>query len=204
MYSDTQATATANLDSTYGYNTESKVTGMTYPTTPGYVLGVANNVTGASYNYSYDTMSRLAGMTDSGSNTIVNGVSYDPANRLLTMNYPGANETRSYNVLGQLVHLTAGGENLFYNYPTSTNNGKLSSMDSVVSGETVTYTYDSLNRLATAGGTGWGEAYTFDPFGNLKTKQVTAEPDRAYQSASTPTIRSPASPARVTTPMATP
>ena len=73
---------------------------MTYPgTTPGYVIGVPINVTGASYNYSYDTMSRLAGMTDSGSNTIVNGVSYDAANRLLTMTYPGTTETRSYNVL---------------------------------------------------------------------------------------------------------
>ena len=47
-------------------------------------------------------------------------------------------------------------------------------MYNAVSGETVTYTYDSLNRLATAGGTGWGEAYTFDPYGNLTTKQVTS------------------------------
>jgi hypothetical protein len=67
---------------------------MTHPaTTPGYVNGVPTNVTGASYNYSYDTMYRLSGMTDSGSNTIVSNVSYDAANRLLTMNYPGANET---------------------------------------------------------------------------------------------------------------
>jgi RHS repeat-associated protein len=47
-------------------------------------------------------------------------------------------------------------------------------MYNAISGETVTYTYDSLNRLATAGGSGWGEAYTFDPFGNLTTKQVTS------------------------------
>jgi RHS repeat-associated protein len=43
-----------------------------------------------------------------------------------------------------------------------------------VSGETVTYTYDSLNRMATAAGNGWGEQYTFDPFGNLTTKKVTS------------------------------
>ena len=148
---------------------------MTYPgTTTGYTNGVPINVTGASYNYSYDSMYRLAGMTDSGSNTIVNGVSYDAASRLLGMTYRGIAETRSYNVLGQLVHLTASGENLTYNYPTGTNNGKLSSMYNAVSGETVTYTYDSLNRLATAGGSGWGEQYTFDPFGNLTTKQVTS------------------------------
>lgn len=51
------------------------------------------------------------------------------------------------------------GENLTYNYPTGTNNGKVSSMYNAVSGETVTYTYDSLNRLATANGSGWGEQY---------------------------------------------
>ena len=79
-----------NLDSTYTYNNEGEVTAMTYPgTTPGYTNGVPINVTGASYNYSYDTMSRLAGMTDSGSNTIVSNVSYDASDRLLTMNYPG-------------------------------------------------------------------------------------------------------------------
>lgn len=43
-----------------------------------------------------------------------------------------------------------------------------------VSGETVTYTYDSLNRLLTANGSGWGQQYGFDPFGNLLSKTVTA------------------------------
>ncbi len=47
-------------------------------------------------------------------------------------------------------------------------------MYNAVSGETVTYSYDSLNRIATAGGSGWGEAYTFDGFGNLTAKTVTA------------------------------
>ena len=90
------------------------------------------------------------------------------------MSYGVSNETRSYNVLGQLVNLAANGENLTYNYPTGTNNGKISSMSNAVSGETVAYTYDSLNRMITANGSGWGEAYTFDPFGNLTTKHVTA------------------------------
>ena len=61
-----------------------------------------------------------------------------------------------------------------YNYPTGTNNGKISSMYNAISGETITYTYDSLNRLATAAGSGWGEAYTFDGFGNLNAKTVTS------------------------------
>ncbi len=106
---------------------------------------------GPSYNYSYDSMYRLGGMTDSYSNTIVSGV------------------------LNQLTNLyDSSGVNLTYNYPTGTNNRKVGSMYNAVSGETVTYTYDSLNRMATANGSGWGEAYTFDPFGNLTTKHVTS------------------------------
>jgi RHS repeat-associated protein len=119
-------------------------------------------------------MYRLSGMT-SGSTTVVNGVSYNAANQLLGMTFNGIGETRSYNVLNQLTKVHAGsGLNLTYNYPTGADNGKISSMYNAVSGETVTYTYDSLNRLATAGGSGWGDAYTFDGFGNLNAKTVTA------------------------------
>ncbi len=120
-------------------------------------------------------------MTDSNNNTIVNNVTYNAANQLLTMN----GETRSYNVLNQLTNITSGSvENLTYNYPAGANNGKIGSMYNAVSGETITYTYDSLNRLSTAsdctnvsgcppGTVQWAEQYTFDPFGNLTTKNVT-------------------------------
>jgi RHS repeat-associated protein len=134
------------------------------------------------YNYSYDSMYRLNGMT-TGSTTVVNGVSYNAANQLLGMTFNGYTETCSYNSLNQLTNLTscatsciyeAGGVSLTYNYPSGTNNGKLSSMYNAISGETVTYTYDSLNRLATATGSGWGETYGFDGFGNLLSKTVTS------------------------------
>jgi RHS repeat-associated protein len=161
-----------NLGSTYAYNNEGKVTAMTYPST---INGAGASVPGASYNYAYDSMYRLNGMTDSSNNTIVNGVSYNAANQLLGMTYNYVTETRGYNVLKQLTSIVAGSsENLTYNYPTGTNNGKASSMYNALSGETVTYTYDSLNRMATAAGSGWGEAYTFDPYGNLTTKHVTS------------------------------
>jgi RHS repeat-associated protein len=164
---------TANLDSTYTYNNEGKLTAITYPSTDN---GSGTSVPGASYNYSYDSMYRLSGMTTSGGTTVVNGVSYNAANQLLGMTYNGIGETRGYNVLNQLTSIVAGGtENLTYTYPAGpNNNGKITSMYNAVSGETVTYTYDSLTRLATAAGSGWGEAYTFDGFGNLTTKHVTA------------------------------
>jgi YD repeat-containing protein len=47
-------------------------------------------------------------------------------------------------------------------------------MYNAVSGETVTYTYDSLNRLLTANGSGWGQQYGFDSFGNLLSKTITS------------------------------
>ena len=56
--------------------------------------------------------------------------------------------------------------------PGQGNNGKIQSQTDAISGETVTYTYDSLNRLATAENqTGfspsWGQSFTYDGFGNL-------------------------------------
>ena len=121
-------------------------------------------------------MNRLSGMKTSGGTTVVSNVTYNAANQLLTMNYDGLAETRTYNTLNQLTNITAGtSENLTYSYPTTgTNNGKVSSMYNAISGETVTYTYDSLNRLLTANGSGWGEQYGFDGFGNLLSKTVTA------------------------------
>jgi len=43
-----------------------------------------------------------------------------------------------------------------------------------VSGEQITYTYDSLNRLASATGPGWGQSYAYDGFGNLTNQTVTS------------------------------
>ncbi len=177
------ATVTGNLDTTFAYNTEGGLISTTYPsTTTTNGNGTIITTPGPSYNYSYDSMYRLSGMTDSNRNTIVSGVSYNAANQLLSIDYPTGNETRAYNVLGQLTNLTVQlpsypytyPENLTYNYPTGTNNGKVSSMYNAVSGETVTYSYDSLNRLLTANGSGWGDQYGFDGFGNLLSKTVTA------------------------------
>jgi RHS repeat-associated protein len=173
-------TVAVNLDSTSIYNNEGKLTAMTYPST----INGSTSTPGASYNYTYDSMYRLSTMTTSGSATVVNGVSYNAANQLLGMTYNGISETRGYNVLNQLTTLSAQEnlttiENLTYTYPTGTNNGKISSMSNALSGETISYTYDSLNRMVTASDSigqtvQWAEGYTFDPFGNLTTKHVTA------------------------------
>jgi YD repeat-containing protein len=63
-----------------------------------------------------------------------------------------------------------------YVYPGGANNGRIAQTIDGVAGETVNYTYDSLNRLTGAGATNgtWGQAFTYDGFGNLTGKVVTA------------------------------
>ena len=117
-------TLSANLDSTYTYNVEGETLSMSYPST----MSLITPTLGPKYNYSYDSMYRLSGMTDANNNTIVGGVTYNAASQMLT-----GVDTRSYNVLGRLVSISNGSaENLTYNYPTGTNNGKIGSMYNAV------------------------------------------------------------------------
>jgi len=145
-----------------------KMTSVSYPAT---YKGV-----GPVYTNSFDSMSRLTGLTDQNNNTDVSGVTYNAASQLLGISYLGANETRQYNSLMQLTQLTTTGTTSIsytYNYPSGTNNGQISSQ--VVSGETITYQYDSLKRLISAtSSASWGDNYGYDAFGNLLSMTPTA------------------------------
>jgi RHS repeat-associated protein len=129
-------------------------------------------------------------LTDQNSNVDVNGVTYNAANQLLTMTGV-LQESRQYNSLGQLTQLSASGGgasiNYSYNFPTGTNNGKISSAYNAVTGETITYQYDSLNRLTSAAGSGWSDAYGFDSFGNLASKMPTGPAPTLSQAANSAT-----------------
>src|SRR5205807_10526697 len=77
------------------------------------------------------------------------------------------------------AHATGSSTNVMdmaYNYTAGANNGRIVSSVDAVQGETVNYTYDALNRLASARATSgsWGQAFTYDGFGNLTGKTVTA------------------------------
>ena len=104
-------------------------------------------------------------------------------------------------------------ENLTYNYTAGANNGKISSMYNAVSGEKVTYTYDSLNRMIGASATDDNhQNHPCGPRPTTSTPLAISRPSdppsvraRLCRSSSTSrTIKSPASTARVTMPMATP
>jgi RHS repeat-associated protein len=64
-----------------------------------------------------------------------------------------------------------------YTFSGTQNNGRItqSTDGTIPGGETVVYTYDTLNRLTKAETTSaaWGEAYTYDGFGNLTAKMPT-------------------------------
>src|SRR5271163_2605665 len=130
-----------------------------------------NGQAGPNLGYAFDTMGRLNTMTDlTAQSAIISGTTYNPSNQLLTMSGQ-VTESRTYNSMAQLISLTASASagpsvNLSYGYPSTQNNGKISSQTDNLSGEQVVYTYDALNRLASAAATSnsWGQGYSYDGF----------------------------------------
>jgi RHS repeat-associated protein len=152
----------------YGWDTEGRMSSLTYP-------GGTNALT-----YTYDAMGHLTGMTDSISGTTASAT-YGTAGEIDSLAYRGGdgnwfNQAFGYNSLWQLI----GDGTAQYVYAAGQNNGRIS--QSISGGQTVNYTYDSLNRLATAQATdgSWGNAYSYDGFGNLTAKTVTAGSAPSY------------------------
>ena len=173
--------ATVNLNSTYTYDNEGRITAVQYPN-----WGYQSNQTGPNLGWAFDTMGRPNTMTDLAAQTaIISSATYNAASQMLTM--AGlANEQRTYNSMGQLTSVNTpwpNTESITYAYPSNANNGKISSQTDGVSGEQVVYTYDALNRLASATATSgsWGQSYTYDGFGNLTDQIVTAGSAPSYQ-----------------------
>ena len=164
------------MDAGYGWDNEGRMTSLSYPC-PG--------CTPATAAFTYDAMSNLTGLTDAA-NGATASATYGPAGEIDTLTYsdypnPGYSEGFTYNNLWQLTRMTAtsGSSTVLdqqYIFPTGQNNGRISRMIDNGVGETVDYTYDKLNRLSTAAATNgaWGQSYSYDGFGNLNAKTVTA------------------------------
>ncbi|HKV95862.1 MAG TPA: hypothetical protein VJR90_00005, partial [Gammaproteobacteria bacterium] len=101
-YPQTPVTVTADLEASYGYDNEGRMTSVQYPSSAG------SGFTGDNYSYSFDSLGRPVGLTDQTTlQTAVNGVTYGPAGEMLTMGYGGMTETRTYNSLLQLTGIGA-------------------------------------------------------------------------------------------------
>ena len=168
------------LTATYQWDNEGRMTQIGYPM----CWHNGPPPSGRLLAMQYDNMGRLNGMTqDIGDGPQpVASAGYGPAGEVLNLSYFGVNETRTYNSLLQLTRMTAnpGGGNVMdmqYNYSSTQNNGRIASSNDYVTGENVSYSYDALNRLSAASaGSMWGEAYSYDGFGNLTGKTVTQAP----------------------------
>ncbi|MBV9399757.1 MAG: RHS repeat-associated core domain-containing protein, partial [Bryobacterales bacterium] len=158
---DTTQTMTLDLNSAFAYDNEGRMTSEQYP------------LSGPNLGFGYDSMGRPYSITDQGTSAaVIASAGYGAAGQLLTLTggYGGWNgtETRTYNAMLQLTGIASPGWNIQYNYSATQNNGKIVSQTDLVSGEQVSYTYDALNRLASAASNqSWSQSFSYDGFGNL-------------------------------------
>ena len=71
---------------------------------------------------------------------------------------------------------TSFGVDISYTFSSTANDGRIQERQDHISGEKVLYQYDQLGRLisaATEGAGGWGLAWVFDGYGNLRQQNVT-------------------------------
>ncbi len=157
------------------------MTSLIYP-------GGTNNLT-----YTYDSMGNQNGMKDSVSNASASATFW-PTGQMETLSFSNPNvspgyssQSFTYNNLWQLTGISANPAliSMQYVYPAGHNNGRISQSIDGVLGQTVNYTYDSLNRLSTAQATNgaWGQSYSYDGFGNLTAKTVTAGSAQQFNAA---------------------
>jgi RHS repeat-associated protein len=174
-----------DFDASYTWDNQGRMTSLGYPMSGNYYESQTV------FNYQFDAMGRPSGMTTQGcanggdppgclyTQTIATA-NYTTTGQLSTMTYDNLIETRTYNNLLQLQRMTVYEQpvnqmtignimDMQYNYTAGANNGRISSSVDYIAGETVNYTYDLLNRLATAATTtgSWAQAYSYDGFGNL-------------------------------------
>jgi YD repeat-containing protein len=117
--------------------------------------------------YQYDANGRLSQVNG----PVLANATYTAAGQLSTLSYGGMTETRGYNNLGQLTsQYVQNYLNIWYQYSATQNNGRITNTVDFMTGENTAYTYDSLNRLVSASNPFWDQAYTYDGFGNLLSK----------------------------------
>jgi RHS repeat-associated protein len=172
--SHTIASVAAKIVS-YNYNLDGSL--LNYTTSP------LKTVT-----YTYNAAGRMTAAKDNGDTPPINfvtGASYAPFGGLSAMSYAQSSSpialSNTYNNRLQPLNMSAqtgSGTalmNLTYNFnlgngTTGSDNGNVISItNGLVSNRSQNFTYDLLNRIATAysTGTNWGETYTIDAWGNL-------------------------------------
>jgi RHS repeat-associated protein len=172
VLSESRTIASRNKLTAYAYNLDGSLATLTYPT-------------GRVITYSYSSAGRALSAKDvPGSVTYAQSALYTPAGALNSMQQARAGvtttTTNSYNARQQPVLLSATAPSgtlisLSYDFHASThadNGNVFQIVNNRNSNRTQNFTYDALNRIATAytQGTNWGETFTIDAWGNLTNK----------------------------------
>lgn len=146
-------------------------------------------------NYTYDRAGWMLSAQDTNGNTYANKVTYEPNGSVASFAAPSftaegavVSYNYSYNKRFQPTHVSIGSSGVSlldktYNYNAGADNGDVIAVtNSLASNRSVAYGYDTLNRLTCAqasvttlggncAGTGaWGDAYSYDDWGNLLQK----------------------------------
>jgi RHS repeat-associated protein len=106
----------------------------------------------------------------------VRTVSYNPASQITNINFAsGEIDAYSYDVMNRMNKYTYTlGSSSLVGSPTWNPNGTLGTLNisdqfNSANTQNCTYTYDDLARIGNVGctGSGWGQTFTYDPFGNI-------------------------------------
>ena len=156
----------ADLDLSYSYDEEGRVTGITYPND------------GLTLNYSYDAIGRQNLLT-TATDVLVKDVTYFAHGQLKSFSQliPGTDEylTETYEIGSAYLKNSMVAKTEKASFPLVTNeynyyeDGKLESDIDRISGEETRYEYDSAGRLKATKGVNrdWELGYEYDGFGNL-------------------------------------
>jgi RHS repeat-associated protein len=165
---------------------------LTYTYDPaGNLLSIrSSNANGTSVDYTYDTLNRLAIVTDHRLTPGTTTYSYDAVGNLAGYVYPnGVQSNYIYNTLNRLTHLTLSKVSSLasYTYTLGSTGNRLAVTE--LNGRQVNYTYDDLYRLTnetiTSDPTPTNNgsiSYTYDPVGNRlsRTSTVAAIPNQTF------------------------
>src|SRR2546423_1644978 len=188
MANEQRTIAGVSKSMAYSYNLDGSVKTLTYPS-------------GGVITYTPDAAGRMLSAIDSASNiNYVTGASYGPDNALTgfisgqSSGFAGITNAFSYNKRLQPVNMSASSpaQTVFsVGYDFHLGNGNNGNVYGITNykdnNRNQTFTYDALNRLASAQNVGtdcsvrlpdghteyWGNIYAYDPWGNLLQKNVT-------------------------------
>lgn len=173
---------TVTENTSYTYNVDGSMASLTYPS-------------GRVINYTYNNAQQQVSVVDiTGSTNYVTGATYAPNGALASAvhgqvsgGFAGITETYTYNNRLQIATHSASSSSgtalshtYSYDQGSGVNNGNIVSIaNNVNTGRSQSFTYDNLNRLAsaqsaaTSGADCWGNSYGYDRYGNLLNVTVT-------------------------------